>query len=367
MKIAYINGICKNYDAISNAVRNEISWLIDEGHEVYLFAYACDYVDLPFIQVEKEADIIFHKFFQSCDLAIFHFGVYYPLFNLLPVVPKYAKRIVVFHNITPKEHLPLSNHKLIDRSFSQMTNISFADYVICDSEINQSVLKEAGILLPSIVIPLSFQSKSQAPLQKPSFDDSIVRIVFLSRFVKSKGLTDLLKALSKVISEESNLQIQMDFIGNLDFSDKHVVNEVQIFTESIQTKFPHRMTAKIHGNALEVEKEKILHNADLLVLPTYHEGFCIPILEALSSGCLVVTYDNSNTPAISGGLATLVPTGEVNYLARAMIDNISLALTSHWKCGGYHQRLNEINTHINQFSPNIVKQQYLDFINKQCI
>lgn len=366
MKIAYINGICKNYDAISNAVRNEISWLIDAGHEVYLFAYACDHADLPFIRVEKESDIIFHQFFQSCDLAIFHFGVYYPLFNLLPVVPKYAKRIVVFHNITPKEFLPLSDHNLIDRSFSQMTNISFADYVICDSEINQRLLKEAGVVIPSTVIPLSFHSKLQTPLQKPSFDDHIVRIVFLSRFVKSKGLTDLLEALFKVMAEEGNLQIEMDFIGNLDFSDKHIVNEVQVFTESIQTKFPHRITARIHGNALDVEKEKILYNADLLVLPTYHEGFCIPILEALSSGCLVVTYDNSNTPAISGGLATLVPTGDTNCLARAMIDSICLALASHWKCGGYHQHLKQINAHINQFSPNVVKQQYLEFINKQC-
>jgi len=366
MKIAYINGICKNYDAISNAVRNEICWSIDAGHEVYLFAYACDYIDVPFIKVEKEADIIFHEFFQSCDLAIFHFGVYYPLFNLLPVVPKYAKRIVIFHNITPKEFLPLSDHNLIDRSFSQVTNISFAERVICVSEINQTVLREAGILLPSIVIPLSFQSKSQVPLQKPSFDDHIVRIVFLSRFVKSKGLNDLLEALFKVTTEEEELQIQMDFIGNLDFSDKHIINEVQVFTKSIQTQFSNRITARIHGNALEVEKEKILYNADLFVLPTYHEGFCIPILEALSSGCLVVTYDNSNTPAISGGLATLVPTGDVNYLARAMIDNISLALTSHWKSGGYHQRLKEINAHINQFNPNVVKQQYLEFINKLC-
>lgn len=366
MKIAYINGICKKYDAISNAIRNEMYWLIEAGHEVCLFAYTCDHVDLPFIQVEKESDIIFHQFFQSCDLAVFHFGVYYPLFNLLPVVPKYAKRIVVFHNITPKEFLPSSNHNLIDRSFSQMTNISFADYVICDSEINQGVLKEAGVLLPSIVIPLSFQSKLQTPLQKPSFDDNIVRIVFLSRFVKSKGLTDLLEALSKVMAEEGNLQIQIDFIGNLDFSDKHIVNKVQVFTESIQTQFFNRITAKIHGSVSEVDKEKILYNSDLLVLPTYHEGFCIPILEALSSGCLVVTYDNSNTPAISGGLATLVPTGNINYLAQAMMDNIFLVLASHWQCCGYLHRLTEINTHIDQFSPNVVKQQYLEFINRQC-
>ena len=169
--------------------------------------------------------------------------------------------------------------------------------------------------------------------------------------------------LYKVITEEDDIQIQMDYIGNLDFSDKHIVNEVQVFTESIQTQFSNRITARIHGNASEVDKEEILYNADLLVLPTYHEGFCIPILEALSSGCLVVTYDNSNTPAISGGLATLVPTGDINYLARAMIDNISLALSSQWECGGYHQRLKEINTHINQFSPNVVKQQYLEFIN----
>ena len=46
----------------------------------------------------------------------------------------------------------------------------------------------------------------------------------------------------------------------------------------------------------------------------------MPVLEALASGCKVISYDNSNLPAISGGLAQLVPTGDVAALAAAIAD-----------------------------------------------
>ena len=47
-------------------------------------------------------------------------------------------------------------------------------------------------------------------------------------------------------------------------------------------------------------------DAGVFVLPTRHEGFCVPIVEALAAGCKVIACDNSNTPAVTGGLASLV-------------------------------------------------------------
>ena len=139
MKIAYVNSICQKYDAISNAIREEIGWLRAAGHEVRLFAYACEFDDLPCTIVDNEVQIVFDPFFQGCDMAVFHFGVFYPLFNVLPATPCRARRVVVFHNITPKHVLPRSAHALIDRSFVQMANIAFAHHAICDSHTNMAV------------------------------------------------------------------------------------------------------------------------------------------------------------------------------------------------------------------------------------
>jgi hypothetical protein len=44
----------------------------------------------------------------------------------------------------------------------------------------------------------------------------------------------------------------------------------------------------------------------------------VPIVEAFGAGCPVIAYDSSNIPFISGGLAELIPTGDIAGLASAM-------------------------------------------------
>jgi glycosyltransferase involved in cell wall biosynthesis len=366
MRIAYIHGVCVEHDAISNAIRDEINWLRGVGHDARLFAYSCSHPDLPFTRVEKEADIVFDPYLQSCDLVVFHFGVFYPLFNLISLVPLRSKRIVVFHNITPKEFLPASAHEVIDRSFEQMANIMFADQVICVSETNRLLLQNAGVDVPSTVLPLAFHVELQAPERKPSFDDGLLRIVFLGRLVKSKGPADLLEAVSKVMEADTRLRLRLDLVGNLNFSDESTVTDVRRRMHAMRQRFALRLEVNIHGNAPELEKQRILADADLFVLPTYHEGFCVPILEALASGCCVVTYDNSNLPAISGGLTSLVPTGDVSGLAATIADTLALVANSKWMSGGSYQRqLEASSAYVGKFRPDAVKQRYLSFMNNQ--
>jgi len=366
MRIAYINGVCVQHDAISNAIRDEIEWSRAVGHDARLFAYSCNHPDLPFTRVEKEADVIFHPYFQSCDLVVFHFGVFYPLFNLIHLVPLRSKRIVVFHNITPKEFLPVSAHEVIDRSFRQMANIVFADQVICVSETNQRLLHNAGIDIPSTVLPIAFHVELQAPDRKPSFDDGLMRVAFLGRLVKSKGPADLLEAVCKVMEADTRVRLRLDMVGNLDFSDESVVTDVRLRMQAMRQRFGLRLEINIHGSAPELEKQRILAGADVFVLPTYHEGFCVPVLEALASGCCVVTYDNSNLPAISGGLTRLVPTGDVSALAATIADTLALVASSSWTSGGdYQRRLEASSAYVAKFRPDAIKQRYLSFIHNQ--
>lgn len=355
------------HDAISNAIRDEISWLQGAGHEVRLYAYKCDHSELPFVYVERESDIAFDPYFQSCDLVIFHFGIYYPLFNLLPVVPVGAKKLVIFHNITPKEFLPPSAHAVIDRSFGQVSNIAFADHVICDSETNRKILLDAEIQVPSTVLPLSVHSNLRPPARKPSFDDGVLRLVFLGRLVKSKGPIDLLMAVAKVLEAHVTWRMRLDLVGNLHFSDGNVVADVNERLNLMQQKYGVRLLTKFHANASEDEKCRILSEADIFVLPTYHEGFCVPILEAFASGCRVIAYENSNTPAISGGLATLVPTGDVGLLAEAIAAAAAASRSLEWRAdgGGYASQSAAAMKYTRNFSPEVIKKRYLGFIEKQ--
>lgn len=366
MKIAYVNSICHRYDAISNAIRDEIGWLIEAGHEVRLFAYSCHFDDIPYVRVDNELDVALDPFFQDCDMAVFHFGVFYPLFNLFPVVPARARRIAVFHNITPKDCLPAASHPLIDRSFVQVSNIAFADHVVCVSDTNLAVLREAGVETPATVLPLAVHTDLQAPQAKPSFADGVLRVLFIGRLVQSKGPLDFLQALETLLRRDPRLNVDANLVANLDFSDGIVIEAVNARIAALGREFAARLGIRLVGNATEEAKRKLLCDADLFVLPTRHEGFCVPILEALASGCQVAVYDNSNTPAVSGGLASLVPTGDTVALADAMEAAVAKVSGEPWRAGeAYRAATVAAQRHLRNFSIPVVRKRFLNFIHGQ--
>lgn len=57
--------------------------------------------------------------------------------------------------------------------------------------------------------------------------------------------------------------------------------------------------------------------ADLLVFPSLHEGFGLPVVEAMASGCPVVASDVYSIPEVAGGAAILFDPHDVEAIARA--------------------------------------------------
>lgn len=290
--------------------------------------------------------------------------MYSGLFDLLMVTPRKAKRIVVFHNITPKQFLPLSAGPLIERSFRQMSNIAFADHVVCVSDTNHDVLLSAGINVPWTKLSLAIRDDLVMPASKPSFADDLLRIVFLGRFVQSKGPGELLDAVRRVLDENPIRSVHVDLIGNLDFSDQDVVAQIRKQIDALHEAFPERLSVALRGSVTDGEKQAILAEADVFALPTYHEGFCVPILEALACGCRVVSYQNSNVPAVSGGLASLVPTGDVEELSHALGDVLRDIDNEDWASTGYHAYAERAKAHVTQFHPDVVRRSFLRFIDR---
>lgn len=361
MRISYLSAVCKRYDAISNAVSQEIGWLTHEGHDVRLFAHACNQPGVPYTRVRTVSDVVLHPFFQTSDLIVCHFGIYFELFDAILAANTKAKILVVFHNITPKDFVAPDQHALIDRSFAQMANMQHADRILCVSDTNLEVLRSQGIQTPAQVLPLAVPGTWQAPPQKPSQQDGVIRLLFVGRFVRSKGLTDLLQAVSLLLQDASpDLPcLTLSLVGNMAFSDTAVVEEVQRHAAQLQAEYTGRIAIHMHFGIDDPTKRQMLANADIFVLPTYHEGFCVPIVEAISSGCRVVAYDNSNVPSISRGLAELVPTGRADVLAQRLAKILGPENIGHQAHAHYENYRQEARHYAEIYSETRIRADFL--------
>lgn len=72
------------------------------------------------------------------------------------------------------------------------------------------------------------------------------------------------------------------------------------------------------GYLSELDLRRVVAGAALLVLPSRDEGFGLPVLEAMACGVPVVCSDVPALREVAGGLATLVPVGDVEALTAAL-------------------------------------------------
>jgi glycosyltransferase involved in cell wall biosynthesis len=370
-QVSFINSLCVTKDAISASLHDQVSWTRESGRfSPMLFCGNLEYTDLPAFSSHNYWDIARHEHFRQSDVAVFHFGVCYDAFNLLWLCPSRTKKVVVFHNITPPHLVSEHAKPVIERSFRQLATLNLVDLVICDSKTNASVLRRCGIRARTEVLPLALSRSSlEAPKQKNSSTDGILRLAFVGRFVRSKGPTDALKALNLALEHDPKLRVDFCMMGKLEWSDPGIIEEIHQLMAWLLFRWPERVTIRTLGDATENEKQQTLAAADCLLLPTYHEGFCVPILEAMQHGCRVITYDNSNTPAITGGLGRLVPTGDITALAQAIADEAQSVIHSRWHAatgaGSYSEYKQLAATHLAQFAEEKIKPRFLAILESQ--
>jgi glycosyltransferase involved in cell wall biosynthesis len=173
-----------------------------------------------------------------------------------------------------------------------------------------------------------------------------------------------LRALETMLDARPGMRVRLDMIGNLKFSFSLLLAELDALIAALHTRYGERVRVAIHGNAADSEKTRILREADLFVLPSYHEGFCVPILEALASGCQVVSYENSNIPAITGGFARLVPSGDVAALSKAMTAAADDIRSPAWSApeGGYSAYAARASSYVAGFAPERASRRFLSFV-----
>ena len=172
-------------------------------------------------------------------------------------------------------------------------------------------------------------------------------LLFVGRLIREKGIFDLIEALTFV---KSSVPVHLLVVG--DGKETHLIKK-----RVSELRFENQvtLTGYLQGNALQ----KAYHYSDLLVLPTYSEGFPTVIAEAMNAGLpIVTTRIRGAIDHLQEGINTLfVPLRDPVALAEAL----TKLLNNPALCEEMAQANRE---KVKGFAPEIVARQYLDVLIK---
>jgi len=311
LRVAVVAPIMVRHDAISLSARDAVrSLAADPRFEVQHLGCVCDFPDIVHRPCGDIADLLLDPFYQTADAAIFHFGIHHSLFDAL-LAGGPPVRVVRFHNVTPMRFVAPAEMPVIERSLRQIDILRNADEIWADSPTNERDLLDRGFDPSRIrVIPLVVEDPDVATLAgKPA---APVRALYIGRIAASKGLHDLILAAARTGLPHGVLQVTI--AGNTAWSDPGYLRKLHDLIAS------HELARVVHfvGTVDDSDRERLLHDAHILVVPSYHEGFCRPVAEGLRAGCVPLVYDAYNLPRIAGGLGRVTPTGDIGRLAVAL-------------------------------------------------
>ena len=147
----------------------------------------------------------------------------------------------------------------------------------CLRDLFRGILPDNRIFVVPNGKNIDFDAKKQKYSAK-------IRILFLSNFIREKGIVDVLKSIPEVYRHQT--KVEFVFVG--DWFDEDTKNEVEEFVVNNKA-----LPIQIMKPIRELRNLDILKQCDIFVFPTYYpkEGHPWVIVEAMAAGLPIITTD----------------------------------------------------------------------------
>jgi glycosyltransferase involved in cell wall biosynthesis len=303
-------------DAVSRITRTNAATLAELGGErpiMALFAEA---------SVRAETGRLRGARFRREDAAIFHYWGFSRLERVIEQFP--GRKAVHYHNITPPEFFsPRSAHyEMTRRGYAQLDRLAERfDLVIGDSNYNLAdyarrlTVKKPMLCLYPVVDAAALRAadwdRAYAARVTQSSDGPIW--LFVGRFAPNKRQDQIMLAFDRYASAAGCGRLRL--VGD--------VTAVPSYMEGLE-----RLRGRlVNGHRIEFVPsvaDDVLRacyrSADLFVCASEHEGFCVPVAEAMAFEVPVLALDRGAVGETLGGSGLLVREWEPLQVAASAAD-----------------------------------------------
>ena len=307
MSVKKVFQMAPNYtygDAIGNFVTAIDGLLKKWGYETGIYASNIDkrLKAKPYNSYIDDAD--------DDSWLIYHYSTGSPVNQF--VLDHGKNVILVYHNITPADYFAPYSPKSAaacqgGRDFLPKL-ASKVKLAIGVSEFNAKELEAAGFADP-VVSPLilNFDQK-KPPAGKSPFDDDKTNILFVGRVAPNKRHEDLIKVFhfyKRYVDPNSRLIL----VGNFDLRGSYRPMLIK------QIKRLDLSDVVLTGPVSDEKLEGYFAAADVYLSLSRHEGFCVPLLEAMNHDIPVVALSTAAVPETLAYSGVMVKEMEPNKIA----------------------------------------------------
>ncbi|MBI2567232.1 MAG: glycosyltransferase family 4 protein [Candidatus Schekmanbacteria bacterium] len=272
-------------------------------------------------------DIVsFRRFRDDADpgsVVLYHFSVGSPVTGFAASVPRH--RVLIYHNITPARYFLGVNDFLVAEVLAGRHELAATasawQMALCDSSFNAEELRELGYQnTHRLGIPLDLARYSQRPsppLLRALRAAGGPLILCVGRVTPNKGVHHVIRAFAR-FKRRHEPRARLAIVGlTTGFEPYH-----KSLRQLIRDLAVGDVT--ITGHIELAELLAYYCAADVLCCLSEHEGFCVPLIEAMVMNVPILAYRAGAVPETLGGAGMLVDTLEplevAELLARLVRD-----------------------------------------------
>lgn len=302
-------------DAISNEARKMRGMFRSWGYESHIFSETRSV--LPELRNDCRDINSLPALVKPDDIVLLHLSIGTPANDIFPALK--CRKVLRYHNITPHHfftpvnaataaHLRKGRQQLISLSGSACVNIAV-------SRFNASELTEAGYAnIHVLPIMMDRQTLDTTPdsTTAEALESRGTKILFVGRFAPNKRIEDLVKQFyyyNRFCNNDSSLVHVGSYAGTerYFFLIKAMVKDLGI-TEKV----------KFLGSIPQAALNACYKSCDLFLSMSEHEGFCIPLIEAMYHDLPVVAFDSSAVADTMDGAGVLFTGKDYPLVAETM-------------------------------------------------
>ena len=283
-------------DAIGDSARRVRDLLRAMGHDSELYALTID------DELRHDVRRFDDPGARRGDATIFHYALPSPMTEAFAALPK--GRVLQYHNVTPASYFAPYDPALFRlaalgrRELATLAGRS--DLALGDSEYNRRELEALGFartgVFPIAVNTTRITRAAARPALDEILDDGLVNFLFVGRIAPNKRIEDHIR-LAEVYKRYVDAYYRFIFVGRFDVVPRYysMIRALMAEYRFLDDRFV--FTGPISDEELAV----YYRHAAVYVSLSEHEGFCVPLVEAMAADVPVLAFAAAAVPDTLAG------------------------------------------------------------------